>query len=92
MNKVDLTKSVAKKFELSKAKSDKIIKHILEAITDSLSKNKSVVLVGFGTFVVRKRAEKKGRNPRTGEPIKIAARKIVRFSVGKGLKLAVNKK
>jgi len=55
MNKANLIKLVAKKFELSKAKSDKIIKHILESITDSLTKNKSVVLVGFGTFSVTTR-------------------------------------
>ena len=92
MNKKELVKSLAKKFELTNTKTDEIIKCILESITDSLSKNKQAVFVGFGTFSVRKKKARNGRNPRTGEIIKIPARKAVRFSVGKSLKDAVNKK
>lgn len=90
MNKQELVKSLAKKFELTNAKSDEVMKFILESITTSLSKNKPVAFVGFGTFSVKKRAARKGRNPQTGEVLKISARKVVRFSVGKALKDAVN--
>lgn len=90
MNKQELVKSLAKKFELTNAKSDEVIKFILESITTSLVKNKPVAFVGFGTFSVKKRAARKGRNPQTGEVLKISARKVVRFSVGKALKDAVN--
>jgi DNA-binding protein HU-beta len=92
MNKAELIKSLAKKFELSKIKADEVIKHILGSIADTLSKNKSAAFIGFGTFCVKKRAARKGRNPSTGEAIKIAARKVVKFSVGKKLKDTVNKK
>ena len=92
MSKVELIKSLAKKFELSNVKANEIIKYILGSITDSLSKNKPAAFVGFGTFSVKKRAARKGRNPSTGETIKIAARKVVKFSVGKKLKDVVNQK
>lgn len=92
MNKTELIKSLAKKFDLSNVKSDEVIKHILETIKISLSKNKPAVFVGFGTFSVKKRPARKGRNPRTGEAIKISARKVVRFSAGKVLKESVDKK
>ena len=92
MNKTELIKSLAKKFDLSNVKSDEIIKHILETIKTSLSKNKPAAFVGFRTFSVKKRKARKGRNPQTGEAIKIPARKVVRFSVGKALKESLNKK
>jgi DNA-binding protein HU-beta len=92
MNKQELVKSLAKKFELSNAKTDEIIKYILESITTSLSKNKPVAFVGFGTFSVKKRSARNGRNPKTGEILKIPARKVIRFSVGKTLKETINKK
>jgi nucleoid DNA-binding protein len=92
MNKKELVDSLAKKFELTNTKSDEVIKHILRSITDSLSKNKPAVFIGFGTFSVKKRAARNGRNPKTGEAMKIAARRVVRFSVGKNLKAVVNKK
>lgn len=90
MSKQELVKSLSKKFELSNVRSGEIIKFILESLTISLSKNKPVAFTGFGTFSVKKRKAKTGRNPKTGEKIKISARKVVRFSVGKSLKAAVN--
>ncbi len=92
MSKQELVKSLAKKFELSNTKADEVIKYILESIKTSLIKNKPVPFIGFGTFSVKKRAARNGRNPKTREVMKIPARKVVRFSVGKALKEAINKK
>ena len=91
MNKQELVKTLGDKFELTNVKADEIVKFILGSITKSLSKNKPVAFVGFGTFAVKKRAKRTGRNPQTGATIKIPARKVVRFTVGKSLKDAVNK-
>jgi len=92
MNKTDLTEALAKKFEISVSKSSEIVNHILESMTKSLVKNDPIQLIGFGSFSVRKRKARDGRNPRTGEAIKIPASKTVGFSVGKALKDAVNKR
>ena len=67
MSKQELIKSLAKKFELSNVKSGEIIKHILESIVNSLKKSQPVAFVGFGSFSVRKRAARKGYNPKTRE-------------------------
>ncbi len=91
MNKADLVKILAKKYDLSQSKINDIVSTILESITKSLSKSESVAFVGFGTFNVKKRLARIGRNPQTGETLKIPAKKIVRFTVGKGLKDAVKK-
>lgn len=92
MNKTELTQSLAKEFELSITKSNEIVAYILEAITKSLVKDEPVQLIGFGSFIVKNREARDGRNPRTGETIKIQACKAVGFSVGKALKDAVNGK
>ena len=92
MNKVELMQSLAKKFDLTNAKSNEIINHILDSMATSLVKGKSVTFVGFGSFAIKKRAARKGVNPRTGESIKIAARKVVHFSISKKLKESINKK
>jgi DNA-binding protein HU-beta len=92
MNKQELVKSLTKKFELSNAKSDEVIKFIIESIITSLVKNKPVAFIGFGTFSVKKRSARNGRNPQTGAAIKIPAHKVIRFSVGKKLKEVINKK
>lgn len=92
MNKTILVRSLAKQFELPVNKTDEVISSALGMITKALSKGESATFIGFGTFSVKKRAARKGRNPKTGETIKISARKVVRFSVGKELKQAVNKK
>jgi DNA-binding protein HU-beta len=85
MNKQDLLTEVAK-FSCSKVEAGKALDAVLAAIKKSLKKGESVTLVGFGTFSVTKRAARKGRNPQTGEPIKIAAKKVPKFTAGKALK------
>jgi DNA-binding protein HU-beta len=90
MNKQDLVAVVAESGELSKAKAGEVLDALFEAITTSLKKKQEVRLVGFGTFSTSKRKAGKGRNPRTGEEIKIPASTTVRFKPGKGLKDSVN--
>jgi DNA-binding protein HU-beta len=85
MNKQDLVTEVAK-FTCTKVEAGKALDAVLAAIKKSLKKGESVTLVGFGTFSVTKRAARKGRNPQTGEPIKIAAKKVPKFTAGKALK------
>lgn len=90
MNKQELVSAVAEVAGLTKADTDKAIDAVFTAITDSLKKGEEVRLIGFGSFSVSERAATTGRNPRTGEAIKIAASKNPKFSAGKGLKDAVN--
>jgi DNA-binding protein HU-beta len=90
VNKADLIEAVAKSTGLSKAASEKAIDATLNAIKGVLKKGQSVTLVGFGTFKVGKRAARAGRNPRTGESIRIKAARVPKFSAGKALKDAVN--
>jgi DNA-binding protein HU-beta len=90
VNKADLIEAVAKSAGLSKAASEKAIDATLNAIKGVLKKGQSVTLVGFGTFKVGKRAARAGRNPRTGESIRIKAARVPKFSAGKALKDAVN--
>ncbi len=90
MNKNDLVASVAEHTGLSKMDATKAVDAVFDCITRSLKKGNEVRLVGFGTFNVRKRAASKGRNPRTGEELKIPASKQPKFKAGKGLKDAVN--
>lgn len=92
MNKQDLVKSLAKQFELPQTKAGDILSYLLETMTKALVKNDTIQLIGFGSFAISKRKARNGRNPKTGEAIKIAARKAIRFSAGKALKEAVNKK
>ena len=91
MNKSELIDAIAKKADLSKAKSEEALNATLDAVTTALKKGDEVKLIGFGTFKVAKRAATTGRNPRTGQPIKIAASKQAKFVAGKALKDAVNK-
>ncbi|MBE17733.1 MAG: DNA-binding protein HU [Nitrospinae bacterium] len=90
MHKVDLQEKIANEAGISKAAAGRAIDSILGNITKSLKKGESVSLVGFGTFKISNRSARVGRNPRTGEEIKIKASKSPRFSAGKGLKDAVN--
>lgn len=92
MNKTDLVAAVAKKTDLSKTKAEETLNAMLDVITASLKKGDEVKLIGFGTFKVTNRKAQVGRNPRTGEEIKIAASKQPKFSAGKALKDAVNKR
>ncbi len=89
MSKKDLIENVAKAADLAKAKATQAVNAVFENISASLKKGKDVTLVGFGTFSVTKRKARKGRNPQTGEAIKIKATKAPKFKAGKGLKEAV---
>ncbi len=90
MNKNDLVASVADASGLSRADATKAVDAVFDSITGSLKSGTEVRLVGFGTFTVSKRAATTGRNPRTGEEIKIPASKQAKFKAGKGLKDAIN--
>jgi len=89
MNKLELIDYIADKAKLTKAASAEALGAIIDAITDSLKKGDPVVVVNFGTFTVKQRAAREGRNPSTGEKIKINAAKVVGFKAGKALKEAV---
>ena len=90
MNKSELIEAVAASADLSKAAASRALDAMVESITGALKENDQVVLVGFGTFSVKERAARTGRNPQTGQPIQIAAAKIPGFKAGKTLKDAVN--
>ena len=90
MNKGELVDAVAASAGLSRADATKAVDATLDAIQGTLSNGGSVSLVGFGTFSVKARAARMGRNPRTGEAIQIAASNVPGFKAGKGLKDAVN--
>jgi len=86
VNKSELVDLVAEKAGMSKKDSEKAVKAVLDSITDGLVRGNKVQLVGFGTFEVRNRKEREGRNPATGEKIKIKALKVPAFKPGKALK------
>ncbi len=86
MNKSELVDLVAEKAGMSKKDSEKAVKAVLDSVTEGLVKGDKVQLVGFGTFEVRSRKEREGRNPATGEKIKIEALKVPAFKPGKALK------
>ena len=92
MNKAELVAAVAEKAELSKKDSEKVLKAFVDVVTDELIKGEKVQLVGFGTFEVSERAAREGRNPQTGETMKIEASKAPKFKAGKALKDMVNGK
>lgn len=89
MNKSELIDAIAEKAKLTKADAARALDAFIDTVTASLSKGKAVTLIGFGTFTVKERQERQGRNPRTGEPMKIKAAKIPAFKAGKTLKDAV---
>ena len=90
MNKADFVAQVADAAELSKADSARAVDAFIEVVKQALKKGDDVTLVGFGTFSLRKRAAREGRNPQTGDTIKIKASKNPAFKAGKALKDAVN--
>ena len=90
MNKIDIIDHVARSADISKAAAGRAIEAAVGAIKVTLKKGGMVTLVGFGTFYVGKRAARSGRNPRTGDMIKIKAAKVPKFRAGKALKDAVN--
>ena len=89
MNKSDFVSAVASTAELSKTDAGNAVDAVIEVIKKALKKGDSVSLVGFGTFEVRSRAARQGRNPKTGETINIPAAKVPGFKAGKGLKDAI---
>ncbi|MDP1442235.1 HU family DNA-binding protein [Priestia megaterium] len=89
MKKAEFIEAVASKSELTKQDAKKAVDALFETISTTLAKGKKVQLVGFGTFEVRERAERTGRNPQTGEEMTIPATKVPGFKVGKELKEAV---
>jgi DNA-binding protein HU-beta len=90
MNKAELTELVANAADLSKAAASRAVDAVVDAITAALKKGDQVSVVGFGTFLVRERGARSGRNPRTGETIRISASKVPAFKPGKALKDALN--
>ena len=91
MNKTELIAAVAEKSELSKKDAEAAVSAVIDAITAALSQEEKVQLVGFGSFEVKTRAERVGRNPKTKEAIQIPASKTAVFKAGKALKDAVSK-
>lgn len=91
MNKAELIEYVAKQADMTKADAQRAVEAVFGGITATLKKGNDARFVGFGTFSVAKRAATTGRNPRTGEAIKIPASKNAKFKAGKELKEAVNK-
>lgn len=91
MNKSELAAEIAKKTNVSKAKAYETLNTTFDVIKTSLKKGKKVSLIGFGSFSVKTRKARKGRNPKTGETIKIKARKVPSFSAGAELKKAVKR-
>ncbi|TKJ45415.1 DNA-binding protein [Candidatus Aerophobetes bacterium Ae_b3b] len=89
MNKADLAEKIADQTGLTKKTSREAVDAVISAITDSLSREEKVTLVGFGTFQVMERKARKGRNPQTRETINIPAKNVPKFRPGKGLREAV---
>ena len=90
MRKPDLAAAIAEKSDLTKDKAGEVLNVLLDQITQTVAKKKSVTLVGFGTFEARSRAKRKGKNPQTGAEIEIPASNTVAFKAGKALKDSVN--
>ena len=89
MNKTELIKNVAQSAEISQKEATVVVQTVVESITNTLAAGEKVQLIGFGTFEVRERAARTGRNPQTGEEMQIAASKVPAFKAGKELKEAV---
>ena len=92
MNKAELIAAIAEESELSKAKAELAFNSVMDTIKKAVTKGDNVQLIGFGAFSSGKRAARMGRNPKTGEAIKIAAAKTVKFTAGKAFKDTVNKR
>jgi DNA-binding protein HU-beta len=92
MNKTELIEAIVKETELSKAAAARALNAMLDIIVKTVAKKQDVQLIGFGNFKAAKRAARTGKNPRTGEKLKIAAATVPKFSAGASFKAAVNKK
>lgn len=91
MNKADLVKEISQKASVNQATAQKALESMLDTFKESLKKGEKIQLIGFGSFEVAKRAERKGVNPQTKKEIKIPAKKVVKFKAGKELKELVAK-
>lgn len=89
MNKAELVESIAKAAKVSKADAERCLNATTASVTKAMKKGDKVTLVGFGTFSVAKRAARQGRNPQTGKPMKIKAKKVAKFKAGSKLAAAV---
>ncbi len=92
MKKSELIEAIAHNTDLSKAAAGRVLNAVLDTIVKAVAKKQDVQLIGFGTFKAAKRAARTGKNPRTGEPVKIAAATVPKFTAGAAFKAAVNKK
>lgn len=92
MNKAELIAAVAENADMTKKDAEKAVKAFIDVVTEELKKGEKVQIVGFGTFKVSERAAREGRNPQSGEPMKIEASKAPRFKAGKALKDMINEK
>lgn len=90
MNKSELIDAIAASADIPKAQASRALDAVIDSVTSALKQNDQVVLVGFGTFSVKERTARSGRNPQTGQPIEIPAAKIPTFKPGKALKDACN--
>lgn len=90
MNKADLIEAMAESADISKAAAGRALDGMVDAVTKAMKEGDTLSLVGFGTFSVKERAAREGRNPQTGETIKIKASRIPSFKAGKALKDAIN--
>ena len=90
MNKTELVAAIAEKTELTKKDAESALKAFTDVVAEELKRGEKIQLVGFGTFEVSERAAREGRNPQTGETMKIAASKAPKFKAGKALKDAIN--
>ncbi len=91
MTKNDLIEKVAKRSNLTKRASSDAVNAVFDLISDALGKGEKIVITGFGTFLIRSRAARRGRNPQTGEPIQIPTKKTPGFTAGKTIKRLVTK-
>ena len=91
MNKTELIAAVAEKVGMSKKDADAVVNAVIDTIVEEVAKEEKVQIVGFGTFEVRCRSERQGRDPRTNSPITIPASKVPAFKVGKAFKSAIDK-
>ena len=92
MNKAELIEAIVKETDLSKAADTRALNAVVDTIVKTVAKKQDVQLIGFGTFKAAKRAARTGKNPRTGEKLKIAAATVPKFTAGAAFKAAVNKK
>ena len=91
MNKGELIEALAESWDVPKAQAGRQVEALLDLVVKTLNKGQKVSITGFGTFSVTKRAARKARNPRTGEPVKVPAAKVPKFSAGASFKEAVQK-